>query len=105
MIIGSLTVAAIVSAETGVALAMADHALAFAAAPVRAAQSHVLRYRRGKRDRGRVSVVVVQRHEPMARFQVVRDFFFDYRLESKWTGKIYSRKTMVDIRIVTRHVR
>lgn len=57
----ALTLAAVVSAESWIALAMSHKTLAFAAASVGAVVGHIVGYFCFQRDFLRVSVVVVQR--------------------------------------------
>lgn len=74
---GADAFAAVLAAETGIALAMAQEAFAFATATVGTVVGHVLGDDGHERHFLVVAVVVVQRQEPVAGFHVVRDFFLD----------------------------
>lgn len=73
------TFTAIVPAETGFALASAQDAFAIAVTSSWAAESHVT----GQRDETggllRISIIVVKRNEPMARFHVMQYFLLYQR--------------------------
>lgn len=75
-----LTFTAIVPTETGFALASAQDAFAIAVTSSWAAESHVT----GQRDETggllRISIIVVKRNEPMARFHVMQYFLLYQRL-------------------------
>lgn len=65
-----LTLAAVVASVAGIALTVAEQALAVAGAPVRAVLGHVFCDRTVKGDLLRVTVVVVDRQEPVAGLHV-----------------------------------
>lgn len=80
IVVALLTLAAIVASEAGIALAMSHQAFSFSAAAVRAIVGHVVGNGGHERDFLGVSVVVVQRQEPLALFHVIRSFLLHRRL-------------------------
>ena len=78
-----LTVAAVVSAESGFALASTQDAFAVAVASARATQGHVASLRNETGRLLRVSVVVVKRNEPVAGFHVLQNLLLDQSLHTQ----------------------
>ena len=78
-----LTVAAVVSAESGFALASTQDAFAVAVASARATQGHVASLRNETGRLLRVSVVVVKRNEPVAGVHVLQNLLLDQSLHTQ----------------------
>lgn len=73
--------AAVLAPEAGDALAVAKQTFTLSTATVRAIVRHIFGYHGDKRHLLGVSVVVVQREEPMTRLHIVRHLFLDRRLQ------------------------
>lgn len=86
---GAHALAAVLATETRVTLTMSEQTFPLPATPVRTIMRHVLRDNGYERHLLRITVVVVQRKEPMARLHVVRHFLLDRRLHQKPILKIY----------------
>lgn len=79
----TLTLATIIATETGIALTMAEQTLSVARAAVRTVLRHVLGNARLEGDLLLITIIIVQRYEPMTGLHVARHLTIDRRLLHK----------------------